>query len=447
MRTLANRIWAGTVVVLAICLASPVVARAGGYVDVTNYGVVCDGTTDNNPSATGPLQTAINAGSDIHVPASCAGKIIKFSTGVTLGDTARFICNAAPCVGLSPTNQCITLQYTGTGTAFTANPGNGNALENCALSTTSATSGTGVRWNVNGGQIYGNLITGFGIGLDMSDGSSGGTQDNHVQRNSIGTSSSGSVSTCSGSGKSGIGIKLCGAHANHGANNNYIVNNQITGAQVGVDCEDIASECEHNVFTDNDVLLNGSNVTFFTFSGVGNVSSFDWLESGGVTGTSYGYDTTGGSGKNTIQSPEQGIVGATAVFHVKSNDFVNDPLDQLYQNPSAHQTWTAFIDGNVGSNGTDWGSWTPSGNITVTSVEVVLETTAASGCSPLPIVRLTDGTNNVDVSIGNGVWRTSSGTISQTYSAGNLLEINTVAGSCGTDPRNAMVTVQYYPSL
>jgi hypothetical protein len=69
--------------------------------------------------------------------------------------------------------------------------------------------------------------------------------------------------------------------------------------------------------------------------------------------------------------------------------------------------------------------------------------TAPSGCTTNAVVRLTDGTTPVNVTISAA--SNDSGTISQNYAAGASLTVavQTAAAGCTTSPADANVTVQY----
>jgi len=87
-------------------------------------------------------------------------------------------------------------------------------------------------------------------------------------------------------------------------------------------------------------------------------------------------------------------------------------------------------------------SWTPDKAVTVTRVQVQAKT-APAGCSTNAVVRLTDGTTPVNLTIAAGA--NDSGAISQNYAAGSTITVNvqTAASGCSTAPADANVTVQY----
>lgn len=329
--TPGNANMAGGKIVNVGCPTNPADAMStgcnvNGTVNPAQYGCVCDDTVTDNTTC---LANVFASGfTKVEVPASCAGHTYKFTTTETLGDSQWLECAAAPCQGTG--GLCTGFNYTGTGTAFSAGPSNGNEISNCLIKTTTAVSGTGIRWNVNKGWIVGNEITGFGTGIDMTDGPVGGTQDNYIVRNNITTGTTGSLLACDGAtSETGIGIKMCGSNANHGVNANVLIGNEIDHFSLGIDCERINSDCvDNNVFGGE---LNtagspssGNNVTFVRFWGARNLLSGGDQE-GTVTGTSYAFDTTGGSGHNSFIAPDpSGISGATAIYRTQSTDQILD---------------------------------------------------------------------------------------------------------------------------
>ncbi len=88
-------------------------------------------------------------------------------------------------------------------------------------------------------------------------------------------------------------------------------------------------------------------------------------------------------------------------------------------------------------------AWLWAGNrVTVTRVQVQAKT-APSGCTTNAIVRLTDGTTPVNLTIAAAA--NDSGAIAQNYAAGASLTIavQTAAAGCATSPADANVVVQY----
>jgi hypothetical protein len=87
-------------------------------------------------------------------------------------------------------------------------------------------------------------------------------------------------------------------------------------------------------------------------------------------------------------------------------------------------------------------TWTADKAVTVTRIQVQAKT-APAGCTTNAIVRLTDGTTPVNVTISASA--NDSGAISQNYAAASSLQvlIQTAAVGCTTSPADANVTVQY----
>ena len=69
--------------------------------------------------------------------------------------------------------------------------------------------------------------------------------------------------------------------------------------------------------------------------------------------------------------------------------------------------------------------------------------TAPSGCSTNAVVRLTDGTAPVNVTISAAA--NSSGAITQNYAVSSVITVavQTAAAGCTTSPADANVVVQY----
>ena len=87
-------------------------------------------------------------------------------------------------------------------------------------------------------------------------------------------------------------------------------------------------------------------------------------------------------------------------------------------------------------------TWTLDKAVTVTRVEVQAKT-APSGCTTNAVVRLTDGTTPINVTISAAA--SSSGAITQNYAAGSAITVavQTAAAGCATSPADANVVVQY----
>ncbi len=87
-------------------------------------------------------------------------------------------------------------------------------------------------------------------------------------------------------------------------------------------------------------------------------------------------------------------------------------------------------------------TWTPDKGVTVTRVQVQAKT-APAGCTTNAVVRLTDGTSPVNLTISGAA--NDSGVIAQNYAAGTplTLSVQTAAAGCTTSPADANVTIQY----
>ena len=113
--------------------------------------------------------------------------------------------------------------------------------------------------------------------------------------------------------------------------------------------------------------------------------------------------------------------------------------ESFNNNPRAEQT--VFLPGALTSTWTG-STWTNDKPITVTRVQVQAKT-APSGCTTNAVVRLTDGTTPINVTISAAA--NDSGSISQNYAAGSSLQVSvqTAAAGCTTSPADANVIVQY----
>ena len=100
-----------------------------------------------------------------------------------------------------------------------------------------------------------------------------------------------------------------------------------------------------------------------------------------------------------------------------------------------------FLPGALTSTWTG-STWTLDKSITVTRVQVQAKT-APTGCATNAVVRLTDGTTPVNVTIAAGA--NDSGTIAQNYAAAAAVTVSvqTAASGCTASPADANVTIQY----
>jgi hypothetical protein len=113
--------------------------------------------------------------------------------------------------------------------------------------------------------------------------------------------------------------------------------------------------------------------------------------------------------------------------------------ETLSASPRGEQN--VFLPGALTSTWTG-ATWTPDKAVTITRVQVQAKT-APSGCTTNAIVRFTDGTSPVNVTIAAAA--NDSGAIAQNYAAGASLTVavQTAASGCTTSPADANVVVQY----
>ncbi|HET7748756.1 MAG TPA: hypothetical protein VFK81_05210, partial [Terriglobales bacterium] len=113
--------------------------------------------------------------------------------------------------------------------------------------------------------------------------------------------------------------------------------------------------------------------------------------------------------------------------------------ESFNNNPRAEQN--VFLPGALTSTWTG-ATWTTDKPVTITRVQVQTKT-APAGCTTNAVVRLTDGTTPVNVTISAAA--NDSGVMSQNYSTGASLTVavQTAAAGCTTSPADANVTVQY----
>jgi hypothetical protein len=113
--------------------------------------------------------------------------------------------------------------------------------------------------------------------------------------------------------------------------------------------------------------------------------------------------------------------------------------ETLSASPRGEQN--VFLPGALTSTWTG-ATWTPDKALTITRLQVQAKT-APSGCATNAVVRLTDGTTPVNVTIAAAA--NDSGAITQNYAAGTSLTVavQTVAAGCTTSPADANVVVQY----
>jgi hypothetical protein len=113
--------------------------------------------------------------------------------------------------------------------------------------------------------------------------------------------------------------------------------------------------------------------------------------------------------------------------------------ETLTASPRGEQN--VFLPGALTSTWTG-STWTPDRAVTVTRLQVQAKT-APAGCTTNAVVRLSDGTTPVNLTISAAA--NDSGAISQNYAAGAALTIavQTAAAGCTTSPADANAVVQY----
>ncbi len=127
----------------------------------------------------------------------------------------------------------------------------------------------------------------------------------------------------------------------------------------------------------------------------------------------------------------------TKVQHL--NGGVGIGTETFTASPRAEQN--VFLPGALTSTWTG-ATWTTDKAVSVTRVQVQAKT-APAGCSTNAIVRLSDGTSPVNVTIAAAA--NDSGAITQNYASGSTLTVSvqTAAAGCTTSPADANVVVQY----
>jgi len=149
----------------------------------------------------------------------------------------------------------------------------------------------------------------------------------------------------------------------------------------------------------------------------------------------YNFSFTCGTGAPQAASAVSAAINATAVAAPKLllNGEFTGSVGRAEQN--------IFLPGALTSTWTG-ASWTPDKAVTITRMQVQAKT-APAGCTTNAVVRLTDGTTPVNVTVaaaGN-----DSGALAQNYAAGATITVSvqTAAAGCTTAPADANVTVQY----
>jgi hypothetical protein len=222
-----------------------------------------------------------------------------------------------------------------------------------------------------------------------------------------------------------------------------IIANDIVGHNSGL------SNCSSPVTTDGTKTITVSWVSipgqltterFRSSSTCANALSTDGTGVG-VSGTSYvdasGYFYSASvPGTNTGASTSLSSAGlATPQITLANSGF----SEAFTASPRSEQN--LFLPGALTSTWTG-ATWTADRAVTVTRIQVQAKT-APAGCTTNAIVRLTDGTTPVNVTISAAA--NDSGVISQNYATGSSLQVlvQTAAAGCTTSPADANVTIQY----
>jgi hypothetical protein len=116
-------------------------------------------------------------------------------------------------------------------------------------------------------------------------------------------------------------------------------------------------------------------------------------------------------------------------------------LNGEFLNAAPRSEQNIFLPGALSTTWTG-STWTLDRGVTVTRVQVQAKT-APAGCTTNAVVRLTDGTTPVNVTIAGAA--NDSGAITQNYASGATLtfSVQTAAAGCTTTPADANVTIQY----
>jgi len=149
----------------------------------------------------------------------------------------------------------------------------------------------------------------------------------------------------------------------------------------------------------------------------------------------YNYSFTCGNGAPTATTAAGLSVSAQAMVTPKIM------INGEFTSAVARSEQNIFLPGALTSTWTA-STWTPDKAVTVTRMQVQAKT-APAGCSTNAVVRLTDGTNAVNLTVTASA--NDSGAVSQNYAAGTpiTISVQTAAAGCTTSPADVNVTVQY----
>ncbi len=198
----------------------------------------------------------------------------------------------------------------------------------------------------------------------------------------------------------------------------------------------------------NSVTMSGGNgTTVTTWTAVPGALSYDvWDLTRGEPTACVGLtaltctDTGGGLNSSGPQpnAPSDGYpsIGPAGVYSPQ----ISVGGDSQFS-ASPRPTTTVFLPGALTSTWTG-GIWTLDKAITVTRVQVQAKT-APSGCSTNAVVRVTDGTSPINVTVSAAA--NDSGAIAQNYgtAASLTITVQTAASGCGASPADANLIIQY----
>lgn len=106
------------------------------------------------------------------------------------------------------------------------------------------------------------------------------------------------------------------------------------------------------------------------------------------------------------------------------------------------EAWGSFLPGALTSTWTA-AQFTPKKGIIIVQIEVAAKTAPVT-CSPNAVIRLTDGSTNLDTTL-SAATVTNNIAGGQVYAANSVLQVkvSTAAAGCGTSPADVNVTIQY----
>jgi hypothetical protein len=154
---------------------------------------------------------------------------------------------------------------------------------------------------------------------------------------------------------------------------------------------------------------------------------------GGIFVDTYGY--TCGVSAPTVNSAGQTVLSPNG-FSAQKVRIAGETISSA---PRGEQN--IFLPGALNSTWTG-STWTPDKAVTVTRVQVQAKAGPA-GCSTNAVVRLTDGSSPINVTIAAAA--SDSGAVTQNFAAGTslTLSVQTAAAGCTTTPADVNVTIQY----